>query len=56
MEDQDLLRNLQRELAEDYCEPFRGEQKEECVNYYEKWISKEEGDRSEEEPEKKCPE
>ncbi len=42
MEDQDLLRNLQRELPEDYCEPFRGEQKEECVNYYEKWISKEE--------------
>ncbi len=42
MEDQDLLRNLQRELAEDYCEPFRGEQKEECVDYYEKWINKEE--------------
>jgi len=56
MEDQDVLRSSRKGLAENFCERFRGEQKEECVNYYEKWISKEEGDRSEEEPEKKCPE
>ncbi len=45
MKDQDLLRNLQKEIAENFCEPFRGEQKEECENYYEKWIGKEEEQR-----------
>ena len=42
MNDKNSLKNLQKEVAEDFCEPFRGEQKEECVNYYEKWIDKEE--------------
>jgi TorA maturation chaperone TorD len=42
MKDQDLLRNLQKEIAEEFCEPFQGEQKEECVTYYEEWIDKEE--------------
>ncbi len=42
MKDQDLLKNLQKEIVENFCEPFRGEQKEECANYYEKWIGKEE--------------
>ncbi len=41
MKDQDLLRNLQEELAENFSEPFQGEQKEECVRYYEEWIKKE---------------
>lgn len=42
MEDQDLLGNLKKELTENFCEPFQGVQKQECANYYEKWISKEE--------------
>ncbi len=42
MQDQDLLRNLQKEIVENFCEPIRGEQKEECVNYYDKQIRKEE--------------
>ncbi len=42
MEDQDLLGNLKKELTENFCEPFQGVQKEECANYYEKWIGEEE--------------
>jgi hypothetical protein len=42
MKDQDLLGNLQKEVAEDFCGPFRGEQKEDCVKYYKEWIGKEE--------------
>ncbi len=42
MKDQDLLRNLQKELTENFCEPFQGVQKQECANYYEKWVSNEE--------------
>ena len=42
MKDQDLLRNLKKELAQDFCGPFQGEQKEDCVMYYEKWIEREE--------------
>ena len=43
MKDQDILKNLQEEVAEDFCEPLQGTQKEECVNYYEEWINKGEG-------------
>jgi hypothetical protein len=42
MKDQDVLENLQKELVEDFCGPFQGKQKEECVNYYKEWIGKEE--------------
>ena len=41
-QDQDLLGNLQEELTENFCEPFQGVQKQECANYYEKWIGEEE--------------
>jgi len=42
MKDRDLLRNLQKELVKDFCGPFQGEQKKECVQYYMDWIGKEE--------------
>ena len=41
MKGQDLLKNLQKEVREDFCGPLQDEQKEECVNYYEEWINKE---------------
>ncbi len=31
MRDQDLWENLQKEVAEDFCAPIKGEQKEEYI-------------------------
>ena len=47
MKDQDLLKNLQKEIADEFCEPLQGEQKEECVNYYEEWVTQEEEPKEE---------
>ena len=42
MKDRDLYGGLQKELVKDFCGPFQGEQKENCVKYYKEWIGKEE--------------
>ena len=42
MKNQDLMKNLQKEVTDEFCKPLPGEQKEECINYYEEWIPDEE--------------
>jgi len=49
MKDQDPLKSLKKEVEEDFCKPLQGEQKGECVNYYEKWDNKEEEPKDESE-------
>ena len=42
MKNQYPLKNLQKEVTDEFCKPLQGEQKEECVHYYEEWVTKEE--------------
>ncbi len=39
----EIIRKPERDVSmEDFCEPYEGEQKEECIYYYEKWFDEEE--------------
>ncbi len=50
--DEKIIKQTPKDVnAEDFCEPYEGEQKEECIFYYERWFEEEE--KNEEAGEKK---
>ena len=42
----EMINDTQRDLpVEDFCEPYEGKQKKECVDYFERWFEEAEDKR-----------